>query len=114
MKKLLTFATAASFLALVACGPSQADLDKAQHLKDSLATDSMNKIAAEQHMKDSLAMDSTNKAAAMQHMKDSLAQDSMMKANKKGGTTKPKVEPKKEPEKAPEGAPKVGKKKPGQ
>jgi len=112
MKKLFTFAAIAGFLSLAACGPSQAELDaKAQHLKDSLATDSMNNAAAMQHMKDSMAMDSANKAMAMQHIADSLRTDSIEKASKKGGTSKPKPKVVEQPK---EGSPKVGKKKPGQ
>jgi hypothetical protein len=115
MKKLLTFATVASFVALVACGPSQAELDaKAKALADSLALDSAMKAQAAQKLADSLKMvamqDSMNKV----RIADSLRMDSIEKASKKGGSSKPKPQAPKEPEKAPEGAPKVGKKKPGQ
>jgi len=60
MKKLVTFATAASMLAFIACGPSAEEKAKADaHVKDSLRQDSTAKAQA--------------KAMAMQKMNDSIA-----------------------------------------
>lgn len=68
MKKLVTFATAASMLAFIACGPSAEE-----------------KAKAEQHVKDSTRMaDSTAKAAAMMKAKA----DSIKAAAMKADTTK--------------------------
>ncbi len=72
MKKVLTFATAVSMLAFIACGPSAEEKAKAdKHIKDSLTADSTSKAQA--------------KAMAMQKMKD----DSIAKAKMAGDSMKP-------------------------
>jgi hypothetical protein len=65
MKKLVTFATAASMLAFIACGPSADE-----------------KMKAEQHVKDSTRIaDSTAKVAAMMKMKADSMKAAAMKAD---------------------------------
>lgn len=113
MKKLFTFAAIAGFLSLAACGPSQEELDKQKRIKDSLAQDSMDKIAKAQHEADSIKQAHMADSLHQIHIQDSLRMDSMEKASKKTGGTKPKPKTVTEPPKSTEGAPKVGNKKPG-
>ena len=77
MKKLVTFATAASMLAFIACGPSAEDKAKMDKMRaDSAhAADSMKAAQAAQMMK--MKQDSMMKAAAMKN--DSTKKDSGMK-----------------------------------
>lgn len=82
MKKVLTFATAATMLAFIACGPSAEEKQKAeQHVKDSLRTDSTNKAAAMQ----AAAMKAKSDSAAMKAKSDSA----MMKAKADSAAMKP-------------------------
>lgn len=80
MKKLLTIATAAGMLAFIACGPSQADKDKAAKAKADSA-----------HMADSMK---AAQAASMMKMKqDSInakmkADSAKMADSAKGGDKK--------------------------
>jgi len=46
MKKVITLVAIVGAFAFIACGPSAADKAKAQHMKDSLAKDSVDKAAA--------------------------------------------------------------------
>ncbi len=81
MKKVFTLVALAGLTSLVACGPSKAEQEKAQHIKDSIAQDSLNKIevAKQEHINDSLKKVEEAKAALEAHVKDSLHQDSVDK-----------------------------------
>jgi hypothetical protein len=76
MKKVVTIIAIAGAFAFVACGPSAAEKEKAQKMKDSLTKDSTDKAA--QKAADAMKKhDDSMKAAAA--MKDSTKKDSAAK-----------------------------------
>ena len=75
MKKLLTIATAAGFLAFIACGPSEAD-KKAAEQKKADSTHMADSIKAAQA---AMMMKAKADSAAKAHMSDSTKKDSAAK-----------------------------------
>jgi|HubBroStandDraft_1064217.scaffolds.fasta_scaffold1514346_1 hypothetical protein len=80
MKKVLTFATAASMLAFIACGPSAEEKAKAdKHMKDSLSADSAAKATAKMNMQ-KMHDDSVAKAKMASDSGKTMPSDSGKKA----------------------------------
>ncbi len=75
MKKLLTIATAAGFLAFIACGPSAEDKAKAEKAK----ADSMHMADSVKAATAAAMMKAKADSAAKAHMGDSTKKDSAAK-----------------------------------
>ena len=81
MKKLLTLAVFAGMFSFVACGPSQAELDKKKKMHDDSVRMADSTAAAEEaaKMKEQNTQDSIKKVEREKMMADSLHKDSVDK-----------------------------------
>ncbi len=79
MKKVLTLAVVAGMISFTACGPSQADLDKAKKMHDDSVRIADSTAAAMEaaKMKEQMMQDSIANAQKEMAMKDSLHKDSV-------------------------------------